>query len=54
MYNLLGPTAVDDGKTETGRLLDVIGYVIDLNTQRVLKIIWTHYTASQASMSTEP
>jgi hypothetical protein len=33
--SLLGPTSVDDGKTEQGRRLDVIGYVIDLDTQRV-------------------
>ena len=34
--SLLGPTAVADDKTETGRRLDVIGYVVDLDTQRVL------------------
>ena len=33
--SLLGPTAVADDKTELGRRLDVIGYVIDLDTQRV-------------------
>ena len=33
--NLLGPSAVADDKTEQGRRLDVIGYVIDLDTQRV-------------------
>jgi hypothetical protein len=33
--DLLGPTAVADDKTEEGRRLDVIGYVIDLDTQRV-------------------
>ncbi len=33
---LLGPTAVADDKTEVGRRLDVIGYVVDLDTQRVL------------------
>jgi hypothetical protein len=33
--SLLDPTSVDDGKTEQGRRLDVIGYVIDLDTQRV-------------------
>ena len=34
--NLLGPTAVADDKTEVGRRIDVIGYVVDLDTQRVL------------------
>ena len=34
--DLLGPTSVADDKTETGRRLDVIGYVIDLDIQRVL------------------
>ena len=34
--DLLGPTAVADDKTETGRRLDVIGYVIDLDLHRVL------------------
>ena len=33
--SLLGPSAVADDKTEQGRRLDVIGYVIDLDTQRV-------------------
>jgi hypothetical protein len=33
--SLLGPTSVADDKTEQGRRLDVIGYVIDLDTQRV-------------------
>lgn len=32
---LLGPTAVADDKTEIGRRVDVIGYVIDLDSQRV-------------------
>ena len=32
---LLGPNAVADDKTETGRRVDVIGYVIDLDSQRV-------------------
>ena len=32
---LLGPTAVADEKTEEGRKVDVIGYVIDLDSQRV-------------------
>ena len=34
--DLLGPTAVADDKTETGRRLDVIGYIVDLDLQRVL------------------
>lgn len=34
--SLLDPNAVADDKTETGRRLDVIGYVVDLDTQRVL------------------
>lgn len=34
--DLLGPTAVANDKTETGRRIDVIGYVIDLDLQRVL------------------
>ena len=33
--NLLGPTAVTDDKTEVGRRVDVIGYTIDLDSQRV-------------------
>jgi hypothetical protein len=33
--DLLGPAAVATDKTEHGRRLDVIGYVIDLDTQRV-------------------
>ena len=33
---LLGPDAVADDKTEVSRRLDVIGYVIDLDTGRVL------------------
>jgi hypothetical protein len=33
--SLLGPNSVADDKTEQGRRLDVIGYVIDLDTQRV-------------------
>jgi hypothetical protein len=32
---LLGPSSVADDKTETGRRLDVIGYVIDLDSERV-------------------
>ena len=34
--SLLGPTTVADDKTESGRRLDVIGYVVDLDTRRVL------------------
>lgn len=34
--DLLGSGAVADDKTETGRRIDVIGYVIDLDSQRVL------------------
>jgi hypothetical protein len=33
--NLLGPSAVADDKTECGRRMEVIGYVIDLDTERV-------------------
>ena len=33
---LLGPDAVADDKTEVSRRLDIIGYVIDLDTGRVL------------------
>lgn len=33
--NLLGSGAVADDKTEVGRRLDIIGYTIDLDTQRV-------------------
>ena len=33
---LLGPYAVADDKTESGRRIEVIGYVVDLDTQRVL------------------
>ena len=35
-FSLLGPTAVADDKTEVGRRLDVIEYVVDLDSQRVL------------------
>ena len=34
--SLLGPSSVADDKTETGRRLNVIGYVVDLDSQRVL------------------
>ena len=34
--SLLGQTAVVDEKTEVGRRLDIIGYVVDLDSQRVL------------------
>ena len=34
--DLLGSTAVADDKTEVGRRVDVIGYVIDLDRERVL------------------
>ena len=43
--DLLGPTAVADDKTETGRRLDVIGYVIDLDLQRVLIARKNHLSA---------
>lgn len=43
--NLLGPTAVADDKTEVGRRLDVIGYTIDLDTQRVVIARKNHLTA---------
>lgn len=33
---LLGPTAIAEDKTETGRRVEVIGYTIDLNACRVL------------------
>jgi hypothetical protein len=33
--NLLGPTSVADDKTECGRRMEVIGYVIDLDARRV-------------------
>ena len=36
MHTLLGPDAVADDKMEVSRRLDVIGYVIDLDTGRVL------------------
>ena len=31
--NLLGPNAVADEKTEVARRIDVIGYIVDLDTQ---------------------
>ena len=34
--NLLGPNAVADEKTEVALRIDVIGYIVDLDTQRVL------------------
>ena len=43
--NLLGPTAVADDKTETGRRLDVIGYVVDLDLERVLIAKKNHLNA---------
>ena len=33
---LLGPTAVADDKTEVGRRTEIIGYIIDLDLQRVM------------------
>lgn len=33
--DLLGPDAVSDEKTETGRRLDILGYVVDLDIERV-------------------
>ena len=43
--SLLGPTAVADDKTEVGRRLDVIGYTIDLDSQRVSIARKNHLTA---------
>ena len=43
--SLLGPTAVADDKTEVGRRVDVIGYTIDLDLQRVLIARKNHLTA---------
>ena len=43
--DLLGPTAVADDKTEAGRRIDVIGYTIDLDTQRILIARKNHLTA---------
>ena len=34
--SLLGPTAVADDETESGRRLDLVGHVVDLGTRRVL------------------
>lgn len=43
--DLLGPTAVADDKTEYGRRIDVIGYTIDLDTQRIMIARKNHLTA---------
>lgn len=43
--SLLGPNAVADDKTEVGRRVDVIGYTIDLDAQRVLIARKNHLTA---------
>lgn len=34
--NLLGPTAVAEDKTEFGRRIEIIGYIVDLDVQRVM------------------
>ncbi len=41
--DLLGPIAVADDKTETGRRLDVIGYVVDLDLQQRVLIARKNY-----------
>ena len=50
--DLLGSGAVADDKTESGRRLDVIGYTIDLNTERVLIARKNFLTALHGFMST--
>lgn len=34
--DLLGPTAIADDKTESGRRIDIIGYTVDLTSRRVM------------------
>jgi hypothetical protein len=41
--SLLGPGAVANEKTETGRRLDIIGYAVDLDNRRV-SISWRRCT----------
>jgi hypothetical protein len=43
--DLLGPTSVADDKTEHGRRIDVIGYTIDLDSQRIMIARKNHLTA---------
>lgn len=51
--DLLGPAAVADDKTEVGRRLDVIGYTVDLDSQRVLIARKNHLTALHGFCSTD-
>ena len=54
MYgNLLGSGAVAHDKTEVGRRLDVIGYTIDLDTERVLIAKKNYLTALHGFVSTD-
>ena len=50
--DLLGSGAVADDKTESGRRMDVIGYTIDLDTQRVLIARKNFLTALHGFMAT--
>ena len=50
--SLLGPSAVVDDKTEQGRRLDVIGYMIDLDTNDPGRTCSVHYTISLPSTTT--
>ena len=51
--DLLGSCAVADDKTEVGRRLDVIGYTIDLDTQRVLIARKNYLTALHGFATTD-
>lgn len=50
--NLLGSGAVADDKTESGRRIDVIGYTVDLDTERVLIARKNFLSALHGFMST--
>ena len=51
--DLLGSGAVADDKTEVGRRLDVIGYTVDLDSQRVLIARKNYLTALHGFMTTD-
>ena len=51
--DLLGPEAVADDKTETGRRLDVLGYVIDLDLRRVSIARKNYLTALHGFLSVD-
>ena len=51
--DLLGPTSVADDKTEVGRRIDVVGYTVDLDTQRIIMARKIHFTALHGFCSTD-